>query len=115
MLATSDDVAIIGMAGRFPGARNVAELWQNLLAGRETIDRFGPDELEHAHAEDMESRSDPQYVRARGVLADVDKFDDQFFGFSPDDAVSGAPRLSTALEPQPAAAANPADPAPAAN
>jgi len=93
-----EGIAIVGMAGRFPGARNVAELWQNLLAGRETIDRFGPDELEHAHAEDMESRSDPQYVRARGVLADVDKFDDQFFGFSPKEAEVLDPQQRLFLE-----------------
>ena len=81
-----EGIAIVGMAGRFPGARSVAELWQNLLAGRETIDRFSPDDLEPAHAEDMEARADPNYVRARGVLADADKFDEQFFGFSPKEA-----------------------------
>ena len=93
-----EGIAIVGMAGRFPGARNVAELWQNLLEGRETIDRFGPDELEHAHPEDMESRSDPQYVRARGVLADVDKFDDQFFAFSPKEAEVLDPQQRLFLE-----------------
>jgi len=32
-----EGIAIVGMAGRFPGARNVAQLWQNLLEARETI------------------------------------------------------------------------------
>jgi acyl transferase domain-containing protein len=93
-----EGIAIIGMAGRFPGARSVEELWQNLLAGRETIDRFSADELEPAHAEDMEARADPNYVRARGILADVDKFDEQFFGFSPKEAAVLDPQQRLFLE-----------------
>ena len=93
-----EGIAIVGMAGRFPGARNVAELWQNLLAGRETIDHFTADELEPSYAEDMEARSDPNYVRARGVLADADKFDEQFFGFSPKEAAVLDPQQRLFLE-----------------
>ena len=93
-----EGIAIVGMAGRFPGARNVAELWQNLLAGRETIDHFSVDELEPAHAEDMEARSDPNYVRARGVISDADKFDEQFFGFSPNEAAVLDPQQRLFLE-----------------
>ena len=93
-----DGIAIVGMAGRFPGARNVSELWQNLLAGRETIDRFGADELEPANAEDMEARSEPNYVRARGVISDADKFDEQFFGFSPKEAAVLDPQQRLFLE-----------------
>ncbi|MGB8377206.1 MAG: beta-ketoacyl synthase N-terminal-like domain-containing protein, partial [Rhodanobacteraceae bacterium] len=81
-----DGVAIIGMAGRFPESGNVAELWRNLLAGRECISRFAADELEPARREDMIARANPDYVRARGVLADADKFDEQFFGFTPKEA-----------------------------
>ncbi len=81
-----DGIAIVGMAGRFPGARSVAELWQNLLAGRETLQRFSAQELEPAHGEDMAVRGDPNYVRTRGVLDDIDLFDEQFFGFSPKEA-----------------------------
>ena len=40
--ATLDGVAIIGMAGRFPGARDIGEFWRNLLAGVESISRFEP-------------------------------------------------------------------------
>lgn len=81
-----EGIAIIGMAGRFPEARNVAELWRNLLAQRESISHFSAAELEPAHPEDMEARSNPAYVRARGVLADVDMFDERFFGFNPKEA-----------------------------
>ena len=72
-----EGIAIIGMAGRFPESPNVAALWQNLLARRECIARFAPEELEPARREDMLARSNPNYVRARGVLAGADEFDEQ--------------------------------------
>ncbi|HEY4340977.1 MAG TPA: aminotransferase class III-fold pyridoxal phosphate-dependent enzyme, partial [Steroidobacteraceae bacterium] len=81
-----EGIAIIGMAGRFPEARNVDELWRNLLAQRECISRFSAEELEPAHHEDMAARPNPSYVRARGVLADADMFDERFFGFNPKEA-----------------------------
>jgi polyketide synthase PksN len=34
---SSEDIAIIGMAGRFPGARNIKEFWHNLRNGVESI------------------------------------------------------------------------------
>jgi acyl transferase domain-containing protein len=55
----NDGIAIIGMAGRFPGARTPGELWRNLLEARETITHFGANELEPADAEEMAARSDP--------------------------------------------------------
>ena len=82
----NDGIAIIGMAGRFPGARTPGELWRNLLDGRETITRFGPDELEPGDAEEMAARADPAYVAARGILDDEDKFDAGFFGITPREA-----------------------------
>ncbi|MFN8228072.1 MAG: aminotransferase class III-fold pyridoxal phosphate-dependent enzyme [Mycobacterium sp.] len=81
-----DGIAIVGMSGRFPDSPTVAALWQNLLAGRECITRFAPDELEPGDREDMLVRSDPNYVRARGVLSGADEFDEQFFGFTPREA-----------------------------
>ena len=81
-----DGIAIIGMAGRFPDRRTSAALWQNLLARRECIARFEPEELEPARREDMLARSSPNYVRARGVLAGADEFDEEFFGFTPREA-----------------------------
>ncbi len=55
-LDSLNGVAIIGMAGRFPGARNVREFWQNLLAGKETISFFEPHELEPAPNEPTDPR-----------------------------------------------------------
>jgi acyl transferase domain-containing protein/glutamate-1-semialdehyde aminotransferase len=81
-----EGIAIIGMAGRFPESPGVAALWQNLLAGRECITRFTPEELEPVLGEDMLARSSPNYVRAGGILAGADEFDEEFFGFTPKEA-----------------------------
>ena len=91
-------VAIIGMAGRFPGARNVREFWQNLLAGKETISFFEPDELEPAPNEPAGVRSDPHYVRARGVIEGAETFDAGFFGINPREAELMDPQHRLFLE-----------------
>ncbi|WNG56867.1 amino acid adenylation domain-containing protein [Archangium gephyra] len=79
-----EDIAIIGMSGRFPGARSVDELWQNLRQGVESISRFSPEELEPISdlPEGIFQWQHPQFVPAGGVLADADKFDPGFFDIS---------------------------------
>ncbi|MFN9448908.1 MAG: type I polyketide synthase, partial [Rubrivivax sp.] len=79
-------VAIVGMAGRFPGANDIRSLWRMLQAGRSGIRHFEAAELESSFAEDMQARAQPGYVAARGVLDDVACFDEGFFGFSPAEA-----------------------------
>jgi non-ribosomal peptide synthase protein (TIGR01720 family) len=79
------EVAVIGMAGRFPGARSVGELWRNLRAGVESITFFTDEELAAAGV-DAALRRDPRYVPAKGYLADVDLFDAEFFGIGPREA-----------------------------
>ena len=93
-----EGIAIVGMAGRFPGARNVGELWRNLLEGRETISHFRADELEPAPAEDMAARANPAYVRARGILDDIELFDAGFFGINPKEAEVLDPQQRVFLE-----------------
>src|SRR3954454_24130127 len=78
-------IAIVGMSGRFPGARNVATFWDNIREGRETIRTFTEQELLDA-GERPELLGDPAYVKACGYLDDIDKFDAAFFGISPRDA-----------------------------
>ncbi|HEX3130887.1 MAG TPA: SDR family NAD(P)-dependent oxidoreductase, partial [Thermoanaerobaculia bacterium] len=78
-------VAIVGMAGRFPGAANVDELWQNLLDGRETVTFFSDEELLAAGV-DAELLKDPGYVKAGSVLEGIDLFDAELFGYSPREA-----------------------------
>jgi len=82
-----DAIAIIGMAGRFPGARTVDELWQNLRAARESVSFFAPGELDPSV-----DGSQPGYVPARGIVEDADKFDAGFFGETP--------RLADVTDPQ---------------
>ncbi|HEY54466.1 MAG TPA: SDR family NAD(P)-dependent oxidoreductase, partial [Caldilineae bacterium] len=79
------DIAIIGMAGRFPGASNLDEFWANLTNGVESIRFFTPEEMEAAGVTSSQYK-DPHYVNAGGVLDDVDFFDAAFFGFYPREA-----------------------------
>ncbi|MGA2671641.1 MAG: SDR family NAD(P)-dependent oxidoreductase [Terracidiphilus sp.] len=78
-------IAIVGMTGRFPGARNVIEFWQNLRDGVESIRDRSDAELIAAGATSEELAS-PDYVKRASLLDDVPLFDASFFGFSPRDA-----------------------------
>ncbi len=81
-----EGIAIIGMSGRFPGASNVQEFWQNLINGVDTISHFREDELEYSVATETEQAAGQKYVRARGMLDNVDQFDAAFFDINPPDA-----------------------------
>src|SRR5689334_1006582 len=91
-----DGIAIIGMAGRFPGAQSVDEFWRNQLAGIEAISHFRVEQLEIANK--AEVAGDPRYVRSRSVLADVDMFDAEFFGIYPREAELMDPQQRLFLE-----------------
>ena len=86
----SGDVAIIGMAGRFPGASSIQELWEILRNGKETISFFTKEELDASIPESL--RNDPLYVRARGIVPSVKEFDASFFGLNP--------KVASAMDPQ---------------
>lgn len=79
------DIAIIGMAARFPKSSNIDEFWENLKNGRECITFFSDDELEHAGVE-SELIKNPSYVKAQGVMNGSEYFDAKFFGYSPREA-----------------------------
>src|SRR5450631_2421614 len=74
-------IAIVGMAGRFPGARNIAEFWRNLCAGVESITHFRDSELEDSF--DAQTRAAGNFVKARPILEDVELFDAPFFAMHP--------------------------------
>lgn len=77
-----NDIAVIGMAGRFPGAPTLEHFWHNLRNGIESITAFTEDELiAEGHA--PQTVRDPSYVKARGVLEDAECFDAGFFNISP--------------------------------
>lgn len=80
-----DAIAIIGMAGRFPGAADLERFWQVLRDGEETISFFTEEELVAAGVP-AEQAARPDYVRARPVLDDVAMFDAEFFGYNPREA-----------------------------
>lgn len=92
-----DAVAIIGMSGRFPGARDVEQFWDNLLHGRESITRLDPGAL-RAEGVPAALLDHPGYVPAAPVLEDIDQFDAAFFGISPREAKSLAPAMRLFLE-----------------
>src|SRR5574342_50878 len=93
-----NDIAIIGLAGRFPGAPDVATLWRNLRDGVESISRFAPEELESSVLAPPRLREHPDFVPAGGVLADIDRFDHEFFGLSPREARWMDPQQRVLLE-----------------
>src|SRR4051794_36283150 len=90
-------IAIVGMAGRFPGAGNVEEYWRNLAAGVESIRFFAPEELEGS-VTGQPDLTDPSFVRAGGVLDGAEDFDAPFFDFNPRDAEITDPQQRVFLE-----------------
>jgi acyl transferase domain-containing protein len=91
------DIAVVGMAGRFPGAATLGEFWANLRDGVESVRRFEDAQL-IAAGEPPEVIADPDYVKARPVLSNVEMFDAGFFGFSPQDAAIMDPQHRIFLE-----------------
>ena len=90
-------IAIIGMSGRFPGARNLRQFWQNLSAGVESITFFSDQELIESGV-DPALVSAPNFVKASGALDDVEYFDAAFFGLSPREAEIMDPQYRFFLE-----------------
>lgn len=76
------EIAIIGMAGRFPGAADIAGFWSNLVNGKEAITFFSREELEKSGI-DPELVARPDYVPAKGYLENSEYFDASFFHYSP--------------------------------
>jgi acyl transferase domain-containing protein len=92
-----DEIAIIGLAGRFPGARTLEAFWHNLRHGVESISFFSEQELLEAGV-DPALLKHPCYVKAKGVLDDVAGFDAAFFGYTPREAEIMDPQQRLFLE-----------------
>ncbi|HEU5382931.1 MAG TPA: SDR family NAD(P)-dependent oxidoreductase, partial [Ktedonobacteraceae bacterium] len=90
-------IALIGISGRFPGARNVEAFWRNVTAGAKSIRFFSDEELLAAGA-NAELLAQPNYVKAGAVLDDADMFDASFFKFSPREAEVTDPQHRVFLE-----------------
>jgi amino acid adenylation domain-containing protein len=93
----TNEIAIVGMAGRFPGARSLDHFWQNLCAGVEAVNFYSDEELLAAGV-DPSLLSNPNYVKAGVILEDIDLFDASFFGYSPREAEAMDPQHRLFLE-----------------
>lgn len=89
-------IAIVGMSGRFPGARTIEQFWSNIRQGKDSFVTFVPDEIEDAFGD--ETRASPEYVASRPFLEEVDKFDAEFFGMYPREAALTDPQFRVFLE-----------------
>jgi polyketide synthase PksJ len=81
----SNAIAIVGMAGKFPGAKDIAQFWDNLCEGKECISTFAKDDRSN-------------YVPARAILEDIELFDAHFFGFTAKEAEYTDPQHRLFLE-----------------
>jgi acyl transferase domain-containing protein len=92
-----ETVAVIGMAGRFPGAADVTRFWDLLRDGVEGLTRFTEDELVAAGVP-LETARHPAYVPVKGLMAEADWFDAGFFGYTPREAELMDPQHRVMLE-----------------
>lgn len=92
----TEAIAVVGMSGRFPGAGSVEEFWRNVQSGIESISHLAEEELEVFNP--AAPTTEPGYVKARGILADVDQFDAAFFGMAPKEAEITDPQHRVFLE-----------------
>jgi len=95
--AHREDIAIIGMSGRFPGARDLSELWVNLRDGVESVRPLTADELQRAGV-DLDMLLNPHFVPAGSVIDGSELFDATFFGYSPREAQSLDPQQRLFME-----------------
>ena len=91
------DIAVIGMAGRFPGADDIEQFWSNIKAGICSLTRFQAADLA-ARGVDASVLRDPGFVPAGYVLSDIEGFDAAFFGISPREAETMDPQHRILLE-----------------
>ncbi|MCF1496230.1 acyltransferase domain-containing protein [Agrobacterium vitis] len=94
---TGLEIAIVGMAGRFPGAADLDGFWRNLVEGRESITRWSRNEL-RAQGVAAEMLDAPNFVPVGAPLEGLDRFDAEFFGYSPREAEILDPQQRIFLE-----------------
>jgi amino acid adenylation domain-containing protein len=82
---TGLEVAVIGMAGVFPGAENIHEFWDNLKNGVESIVFFSDEDLKESGMSPT-VYNDPDFIRARGLIRGAEYFDAHFFNYTPREA-----------------------------
>lgn len=93
----SKEIAIIGLSGRFPGAQNMDEFWDNLVKGVDSITAI-PTERWNYKDYPAQVGSELQFFNRGGFIPDVDKFDPLFFNISPKEAALMDPQERLFLE-----------------
>ncbi|MFJ5951212.1 SDR family NAD(P)-dependent oxidoreductase [Streptomyces noursei] len=96
-MSTGLEIAIVGMACRYPGADDVGQFWKNLRDGVESLTHFDADTLAEAGVPPA-LLDHPDYVKARGILADPALFDAEFFQITPREAELIDPQHRVFLE-----------------
>lgn len=91
------EIAVIGMSCRFPGANHIMEFWNNLVNCKDTLYTFSDDELIQAGVL-KELVTNPQYIKKRGILSDIEFFDADFFKMTPIQASMMDPQHRLFLE-----------------
>lgn len=89
---TGLEIAVIGMSGRFPGAKDLHQFWDNLKNGIESMSFFSTQELEEAGIQ-LELLKSTNYVKAKGILEDIEYFDASFFGYTAREAEMMDPQV----------------------
>ncbi len=90
-------IAVIGMAGRFPGAAKLDDIWKNLADGVDSLTSFSDEEILRSGV-DPALLADPNYVKKGSVLENAEFFDAAFFGYSPREAQVIDPQQRVFLE-----------------
>ncbi|HML90294.1 MAG TPA: SDR family NAD(P)-dependent oxidoreductase [Methylomusa anaerophila] len=81
------DIAVIGLSGRYPGARDVEEFWQNLKDGKDCITEIPKDRWDYnLYFDEEKGKPGKAYSKWGGFLEGVDRFDPLFFNISPREA-----------------------------
>jgi polyketide synthase PksJ len=89
---TGLEVAVIGMAGRFPGADNIEQFWDNMVKGIESMVFYSDEELKEVGVT-LSALENPNYVRASSRLDNTDYFDALFFNYTPAEVDSMDPQI----------------------
>ena len=92
-----DAIAVVGMAGRFPGARSLSGFWENLRAGTMSLTQLTDDKLRRAGVPEG-TLADPDYIKVASLLDDVHQFEPALFGITPREAEAMDPQIRVLLE-----------------
>lgn len=94
---SGDGIAVVGMAGRFPGAADLSEFWGNLRAGTMSLTWLTDDKLRQAGIS-QDTLDDPGYIKVAALIDDFDRFEPSLFGITPREAESMDPQMRVLLE-----------------